>query len=179
MFPCAANIEPSYGLPEFHSNDSPWMYTIVASDLLPVLRGSSSANLWNKNNKKKWCRNSSGNPWEGNSRTQKRPFQKSKSSTKATLKRCRDFADLSWSSRSLSAGKKDQFRKLPRRFNLWRILWTVYAAVNGQAWVRTLAKYYVQSRKTRIYEHVSAFRRYIIIALTLSEAKWNVLIQFV
>lgn len=28
-FPCAANMEPSYGLPEFHSYDSPCMYTIV------------------------------------------------------------------------------------------------------------------------------------------------------
>lgn len=51
MFPCAANIEPSYGLPEFHSNDSPWMYTIVANDLLlPALRGSSSANFMNNIN---------------------------------------------------------------------------------------------------------------------------------
>lgn len=52
----------------------------------------------------------------------KKTISKVQKLDKATLKRCRDFADLSWSSRSLSAGKKDQFRKLPRRFNLWRIL---------------------------------------------------------
>lgn len=29
-FPVDANMEPSYGFPEFHSYDSPCMYTIVA-----------------------------------------------------------------------------------------------------------------------------------------------------